>query len=175
MAAKATWTEEHLSILRQLYPNHTCREIAAIVGHTPYSVEWKAKKLRLKKDKAWQYARKVAGGFKKGVRPFNYMPIGTVFKNSHGYLTRKIGDPRVYKFLHHEVWEQHHGPVPEGHMITFIDGNRENITIGNLRCETNEERFYRCCCMHTAMPPELRHMVILKGQLSRQIKKIEKK
>jgi HNH endonuclease len=39
------------------------------------------------------------------------------------------------RLLHHVVWEEVHGPVPEGSEIIFEDGDKENIVIDNLRCQ----------------------------------------
>ena len=36
--------------------------------------------------------------------------------------------------LHRDVWEFHHGPVPEGMHIHHIDGNTANNDISNLAC-----------------------------------------
>ena len=32
------------------------------------------------------------------------------------------------------VWEETHGPVPEGYVIIFLDRNRQNVDIDNLAC-----------------------------------------
>jgi RNA polymerase sigma factor (sigma-70 family) len=45
--------------------------------------------------------------------------------------TRQRGRNRL---LHHIVWEDHHGPVPTGHIVKFKDGNRANCAIRNLEC-----------------------------------------
>jgi hypothetical protein len=64
----------------------------------------------------------------------------TVGKN--GYLrstragTREKGCSRL---LHRVVWEEHHGPVPEGLVLWFKDQDRENCAISNLECITRRE------------------------------------
>ena len=35
------------------------------------------------------------------------------------------------------IWEQHHGKIPEGHKIMFLDGNNRNFDINNLVCVDN--------------------------------------
>lgn len=74
--------------------------------------------------------------FKKGDRPMNEMPIGTVVANSQGYLIRKKqmegGQWDRWEFLHRAVWEEHKGPVPDGMIVMFKDGNKQNCDIGNL-------------------------------------------
>jgi RNA polymerase sigma factor (sigma-70 family) len=39
------------------------------------------------------------------------------------------------RLLHHVVWEEVNGQVPEGSEIIFEDGDKENIVIDNLRCQ----------------------------------------
>ena len=113
--------------------------------------------------------------FKPGSRPHKLKPVGYEMKNKNGYWMVKVEDPNVFKLKHRVLWEQHHGPIPEGITIAFADGNKDNITIENLIAETKLDRFSRCCSMHTTMPPQLRELYILKGQLKRQINKKENK
>lgn len=74
--------------------------------------------------------------FKKGDRPLNEMSIGTIVTNSQGYLIRKKqmegGQWDRWEFLHRAVWEEHNGPVPEGMIVMFKDGNKQNCDLGNL-------------------------------------------
>lgn len=74
--------------------------------------------------------------FKKGSRPKNEMPIGTITRTTEGYLIRKKqmegSQWERWEFLHRAVWEEHNGSVPEGMVITFKDGNKENCDISNL-------------------------------------------
>ena len=32
------------------------------------------------------------------------------------------------------LWEAENGQVPEGHCVIFLDGNKENMALENLRC-----------------------------------------
>ena len=74
--------------------------------------------------------------FKKGERSRNYLPVGTVTTNSYGYVIRKISDEGAqwerWEFVHRRTWEDANGPVPEGMMIIFRDGNRQNCDLSNL-------------------------------------------
>ena len=44
-----------------------------------------------------------------------------------------------WKPKHIILWEKNKGKIPEGHLITFIDGNRENCTIENLALITKSQ------------------------------------
>jgi len=75
--------------------------------------------------------RSKAGRFKKGNRPHTAVPVGTE-RNLVGYVEVKVAEPNVWKMKHRVIWEQHYGPIPEGHYIIFKDGNRMNMDISNL-------------------------------------------
>lgn len=79
------------------------------------------------------------GQFKKGNKPPNYLPVGTINTTTDGYLKKKIADPNVWKLLHVELWEEYNGPVPDGHVIIFLDGDKSNVTLSNLACVTKSD------------------------------------
>ena len=72
--------------------------------------------------------------FRKGNVPVNTYHIGTLIERQDGYLYRKTGPGRFdWRQEHILVWEAVNGPLPEGCMLTFLDGNRKNISLDNLR------------------------------------------
>lgn len=75
-------------------------------------------------------------GYKNGLPQKNERPVGTVTVNKKGYLLRKKQMEGTiwerWEFLHRAVWEEHNGPVPEGMIVTFKDGDRSNCDISNL-------------------------------------------
>lgn len=66
--------------------------------------------------------------------------------------------------LHRDVWEHHNGPIPEGHHIHHIDGNKDNNSIDNLELKaahqhasdhmTPEKREQARVCMNLHARPE---------------------
>lgn len=94
--------------------------------------------------KGWQAGgRSVETQFKKG-RPAhearNYLPIGSTRVSKDGYIERKVTDDpsiapaRRWVGEHRLLWEAAHGPIPEGHAVVFLDGDRLNCVLENLRC-----------------------------------------
>lgn len=69
--------------------------------------------------------------FKPGNRPHNQRDIGTERTHADGYVYLRIESGCVLK--HRHVWEHAHGPVPEGYVIAFRDGNRQNCSLDNLQ------------------------------------------
>lgn len=83
--------------------------------------------------------------FKPGNKPQTWVPIGTEVTDRDGYRKVKVSDnPGVesrfnWQFVHRLEWEKHNGPVPKGHAIIFIDGDRSNCSIENLAMLTRAE------------------------------------
>lgn len=71
------------------------------------------------------------GQFKKGELSPKYKAIGsqTIRK---GVVWIKVGDPDVWIPKHLHVWRKIYGPIPEGHVIRFKDGNKMNVEKENL-------------------------------------------
>ncbi|MCM1190538.1 MAG: HNH endonuclease [bacterium] len=83
--------------------------------------------------------------FKPGHAPHNSgLPVGTVRLRYEGSAKasywQKVGQPDVWRPKHIVEWEEHNGPVPEGYIITFADGNTLNWSVDNLILETRAQR-----------------------------------
>ena len=74
-------------------------------------------------------------GLKSGVAS-RYVPIGTlIFRKGEWYYEKVADGPNSnenWKSKHIMVWEEANGPVPEGHMVIFLDGDRTNYDLENL-------------------------------------------
>lgn len=133
----------------------------------------------------------VAGGrsaetrFKKGRLAHearNYVPIGSHRISKDGYLERKVtDDPSLYPTrrwtpVARIVWEQHNGPIPEGHMVVFLPGRftnkLEEITVDRLECISRGENARRNHPRNKH--PELARLVQLKGAITRQVNRINR-
>jgi len=82
--------------------------------------------------KGWQPGgRSVETQFKPGCS-LNRKPVGSERVGYDGYHWVKTADPRTWRMKHRLVWEAANGPVPDGHVIVFADGDRSNTGLGNL-------------------------------------------
>lgn len=81
--------------------------------------------------------------FKKGNVPANYKPVGTERVDRDGYVLIKVSDKgewhERWRHKHKVIWEQANGPIPEGHVIIFLDRNKQNITLENLQLITQSQ------------------------------------
>lgn len=88
-------------------------------------------------------ARARATQFKKGQKPPNEFPVGTIRVATDGYKIRKKQMEGTqwerWEFLHRAIWEEHNGPIPEGMMVSFRDGDKLNCSIDNLMLVTKAE------------------------------------
>ncbi len=72
------------------------------------------------------------GWFKKGHLPANHKPVGSERIDVDGYVLVKTEEPNVWNHKSRMVWEEHNGPIPDKHVVTFLDGDKQNIHIDNL-------------------------------------------
>ena len=71
--------------------------------------------------------------FKKGNEPVNHRPVGSERITKDGYIEVKIEEPNKWRLKHLIIWEEANGPVPPKHCIFFMDNDRTNVTLDNLR------------------------------------------
>lgn len=79
------------------------------------------------------------GWFKAGNVPHNAVPIGAETVTTDGYLRVKVGNPNYWVFSHQLVWMSHNGDIPNGYIVTFLDGDKRNLDIANLALITRRE------------------------------------
>lgn len=86
--------------------------------------------------KGWAPGRMREGQFKSGNRPHTWVPVGST-RVVGGYEYTKVNDRRKvrassnWKATHILRWEAVNGPIPKGHALKSIDGNRRNTDPGN--------------------------------------------
>jgi hypothetical protein len=108
--------------------------------------------------------------FKKGSKPVNTQPIGTIHqrKDTGGkmYQYIKIADSN-WQLLNRYTWEQHNGPIPKGMVVVYKDGNYLNNDITNLLMITLKENMARNTIQR--LPKELQQVMRLKCKLIKKI------
>lgn len=71
--------------------------------------------------------------FQKGQMPVQHRPVGSERVNVDGYIEIKVEEPKKWRLKHNVVWEQHNGEIPKGSVVIFLDGDKLNISIDNLK------------------------------------------
>lgn len=133
-------------------------------GHEPHN----------KGRKGWQAGgRSAETRFRTGNRPHTWAPVGST-RLQDGYLQVKVADtgytPRDFRSVHVMLWEEHNGPIPDGHCVVFRNGNKEDIRIENLELVSRGELMKRNT-IHN-LPEELVDVIRIKGVLSRHINRL---
>jgi len=77
--------------------------------------------------------------FKKGNIPMNHREVGSERINVDGYVEIKIGEPKKWDLKHRIVYREHYGDIPDGYKIIFLDGNKLNLDIDNLKAVSSSE------------------------------------
>ena len=107
------------------------------------------------------------GSFKKGNIPANSKPLGTERVDAKdGYILIKVaernpntGSQTRYKHKHVHIWEQAHGPVPNGMVVAFKDSDKSNFALENLMLISRAGLLYFNQLGYTDMPGELKPYV----------------
>lgn len=108
--------------------------------------------------------------FKKGNKPFNTQPNGTINirKDTSGKLYKyiKIADSK-WKLYQRYVWENSNGAILPGMIISFKDKNPMNCVIENLEIITRKENMNRNT-IHN-YPTEVKQLIKLNSKLKKAI------
>lgn len=106
-------------------------------GHVPFNKGKKMPKEVYKKCKRTM--------FKPGSLPATTDPVGTEKKLSDGYVWVKVNDLRKvkkkvnWKMKHRLLYEKHYGEIPDGYVVIFLDGDKDNFAISNLAAVSRNE------------------------------------
>ena len=130
-------------------------------GHTPHN--------KGKQMDAEIYEKVEPTMFKKGNKPFNTKPVGTinVRADTQGRLYQyiKIKDCQ-WELLQRHVWTQANGEIPPGSVVIFLDGNYLNCELNNLQVISRRENMARNTIQR--YPAELQEVMKLTSKLKRK-------
>lgn len=83
-------------------------------------------------------AKRLATAFRKGSVPANRKPLWTERMGRSGYIEISVpernpytGHSTRYRQKHTYLWEQVNGPVPDGHALKCLDGDKTNCDPAN--------------------------------------------
>lgn len=177
-------TTEQAGFIEQEYPKRSIKELTIMVNDK-YGLELNPEQLKTfctnhsiasgrdgrfkpgheswnKDTKGLTSANKTS--FKKGSIPPNIKPLGHErICTKDGFILIKVnernpytGAPTRYKHKHVVVWEAVNSPVPAGHVVKFLDGDKTNCDIDNLIMITRAELCYLNKNGYNELPDELK-------------------
>lgn len=120
-------------------------------------------------------------GIRRGVASKLYKPVGTERVSKEGYVERKINDDlplqRRWRMVHLINWEAINGPVPDGHRLKCLDGDRGNtdpenwLSIPLALAPRLNGRFGRG---YDQAPAELKPLILATAQLEHAVREKRK-
>jgi hypothetical protein len=112
------------------------------------------------------------GSFQPGNLPHNHRPLWSERVIREGYLEISVpernpytGFPTRFKGKHVWIWEQAHGPVPEGHVVIFRDCDNRNFALDNLLLVSRTELLVLNLHDYKNHPAETRPSVLALAKL----------
>jgi hypothetical protein len=125
--------------------------------------------------------------FKKGNLPHNTKYLGHERVSKDGYVEISVNQPnphtgfeRRYVLKHKWLWEQLHGPVPEGHALKALDSNPLNTDPSNwepvprgVLARLNGGRFRKTVPYDDAQP-EIKPLVMASAKLKHHAHQVVK-
>ena len=130
-------------------------------GHTPHN--------KGKQMDAEIYEKVAPTMFKKGNKPANTKPVGTINvrldSQNRPYQYIKIKDSH-WELLQRYVWTKANGEIPRGSVVIFLDGNYLNCELSNLQVITRKENMARNTIQR--YPAELQEVMKLTCKLKRK-------
>ena len=148
-----SWNRSHKDIAR-MFNDHFKLDIprTAIVGamqrnniqtgRTGYFRKGNIPHNKGKKMPPEVYEKAKATMFKKGNIPSNYRPVGSERTTVDGYREIKVADPNKWELKHRYIYEQHYGKIPKEDIVIFLDNDKTNLDINNLKCISRKEHLY---------------------------------
>ena len=118
------------------------------------------------------YEKVKATMWKKGNRPHNWRPDGSIVErkdtdqNGRVYLYYKVSDSN-WILYHNKVWIEHNGPIPKKSIVRFIDGNTRNCDISNLEMVSMRDNMHRNSIQR--FPEEIQQIIKLTTKLNKTI------
>jgi len=109
--------------------------------------------------------------FTKGNKPHNTKWDGYERLNADGYIEVRVAE-RKFIGKHRILWEQANGPIPDGHIVIFADGDKTNFAIENLVCVSRGD--HAILNRNKKYGPEIAQNILLLNKLKTQIKNQEK-
>lgn len=118
--------------------------------------------------------------FKKGHTPHNTLEgngairVRLDSKTGRPYKYLKLADAD-WQLLQRVNYEKAYGPIPEGSLVSFKDGDTMNCNPKNLECITKAENARRNLAAYRKLPPELKKGIKLKNRITKLIQEQNEK
>lgn len=161
------WTRASIAELRRRYSSEPTEELAREFGASSHTVRIRARRLGLRKARAYLTERAKTG---------KRLPLGTERVKESDFIWIKAAFDGPYRKQwrpkHHVIWEQVHGrSVPVGFCVMFKDGNKRNFHPSNLELTTRREAAAIGFANYIAYPESLQAAIRVNKKLQREVRR----
>lgn len=94
--------------------------------------------------KGWCPKGAEKGHFPKGGLPPTTRPMWSERIDRDGYTYIKTDETKKWELKHRWIYEQAHGELPRGTAVIFLDGDKSNFDLSNLKAVTRAELAIMC-------------------------------
>lgn len=154
------WSDEEKRYLTEITPGRSHKEIKDMMNrkfgfdYTQHQIKGAISRYKLNTGRTGRFEKGIVPAnkgtkglmkanvtsFKKGHKPHNYKPLGSERIVKDGYCEVKVSDTgRRWRPKHVLIYEKHHGKVPKGSAVIFLDGDKRNFGIDNLYLVTRSQ------------------------------------
>ena len=138
---EANWSEEEMKKMQELYPFVSNEQISLILGRSINSIQHKANRMGLKKDREANKA--VRSRARSGSRGANWHGGRKKNKKGHVLVMRKghpMADSAGYVMEHRLIMAEYLGrPLEKNEVVHHLNGVKDDNRIENLKLMTNSE------------------------------------
>ena len=142
------WSEAEIDYLREIAKGKHISKIVEMMSNK-FNYEYEAEKVRyaMNYNKIYSCTRGKDEPWNKGIKMgnshiVNIKDIGSEYTSKEGYIMVKVAQPNKWVAKHRYMYEQHYGKIKGSDVIIFLDGNKKNVSIDNLRCVTRQQSKY---------------------------------
>ena len=133
-----TWTDEQVEYLKSIAEGTPRKDIVDKINEK-FNLNLSMQQIRdCMNDRGIRNNIDKKFSAKDGNRCQQEKPIGTISRWECGYTRIKTGD-NEWEFIQRYIWKKHHGEIPPGHSVIFLDGNTDNYNIENLALVNRNE------------------------------------
>ena len=166
MGRPKKWTEEHISYLKEIAEGKTYKEITKLMSDKfsyPFKIADVGNLI---------HRNNIKTGRKSGKPPKDVNSTG-YRSDSYEVIKTEQGN---WQYKHRYIYEKHYGKIKKGNCVIFLDGNRENFNIENLKEVTKEQNVimnkYKLYCSDADLTNtgiQVANLIIKTGKLKRNI------
>ena len=143
------WTDKEISYLIKIAKGKYLSEIAELMSE---KFNYPFRKTQIKSAMT---KHKIKNNMKskvpKGLTPWNkglqignshihnLKNVGDEYINSSGFTMLKLDNPTRWVQKHRYLYEQEFGEIPKDKVLIFLDGNKQNLSLDNLKCITRKQ------------------------------------